>query len=113
MIDPISVAILIGAAIPVFALHAYLVSQRKKKSWLRASAIVSALTICASMVWIWSIMHDESSQSANGLAAAFATWIAAAGILALQIGFLVPDFVAGSKKRRPVGGIENGGPNLK
>ena len=49
----------------------------------------------------------------GGLAAAFATWIAAAGILALQIGFLVPDFVAGSKKRRPVGGIENGGPNLK
>lgn len=96
MIDLISPMILVGAAVPVLGLHAY--SAKKKKVLVRFSAIGSLTAIAGFTLWIWSIEHDGRPEHANGLAAAFFLWFAIAGIVGLQLIFLVIDQLTGTRK---------------
>ena len=102
MIDLITPAIFVGIAIPLLALHTYLVSSRKKKMMIwRASIVMSIFAIGAATLWIWSIEHDRSPQNANGLAAGFSALISIVGILGLQLSLLIVDLVNRAPKTRP------------
>ena len=102
MIDLFPPVIFVGIAIPLLALHTYLVFPRKKKTiFWRASVVTSISAIGAATLWIWSIEHDRSPENANGLAAGFSTLFSIAGILGLQLALLIVDFVNSAPKTRP------------